>query len=210
MKRTIKTRILTTIVFLLTISAANAQSPFTFGIKVGLNYSSNVGVDNADYKFGPNIGVTMDIRLTQNIYLLSGLEYSVKGSKGEVYIESEDLIYSTNENPAYIQLPVHVGYMLPVSKEVRLVFHGGPFIAYGVGGRNKREWSNGNKDEIDYFSDAGHVSKFDFGIGLGVNAEYNRFVASLGYDRGLRNFNPQANDGKTRTSNFYFTVGYLF
>lgn len=208
MKTLFKTIFLSLIFILATALAVNAQSAFTFGAKVGANYSNNVGVDNSDPKFGLNFGVTMDVRLSRNIYLLTALEYTVKGSKGDNYRVEEDVVYSTKETPTYLQIPIHVGYMLPVSREVRLIFHAGPFMAYGIGGKNDRKWSNGNSDKIDFFGVG--VGKFDWGLGLGVNAEYNRFVASLGYDRGLRNYIPDYNDGKSRTSNFYFTIGYLF
>lgn len=207
MKTFVKTTLIATI--LLVGSIVNAQNQVaTFGIKAGLNYSGQHGVSTSDNKIGFNVGITLDFRLSTHMYLLTGLEYTVKGAKSK-YTDEGGQPATRKETPAYLQLPLHVGYMFPVSRDIRLVVHAGPYVAYGLGGNNKiNEPTNGGKSEIEYFGD--NISKYDWGLGVGVNAEYNRIVLGLGFDRGLRNFAPIYNDGKARTKNFYLTLGYLF
>lgn len=190
---------------------ANAQeSAARFGVKAGLNYSGNHGKDvNSNSKIGLNIGVTLDFRLTQEMCLLTGLEYSVKGAKGKEYIDGNRKIQST-DNPAYLQLPLHFGYRFFVSDFI-LTAHGGPFMAYGIGGKVniKVKPADGGPTEetkIDFFGVG--VGKFDYGVGLGVNGEYRKFVVDLGYDLGLRKAAKEFNEGMTK--NGYLTVGYKF
>ncbi|MFV0536613.1 MAG: porin family protein [Dysgonomonas sp.] len=185
---------------------ANAQeSVARFGVKTGINYSGQHGVTASKNKFGFNAGITLDFRLSPHIYLLTGLEYTIKGAKSDDTSDKS----GTFETPTYLQLPFHVGYMYPVSREVRLVVHAGPYMAYGIGGKVEiNNSTGGEKSKIDYFGV--NVGKFDWGLGLGLNVEYNSFVLGTGYDRGLRNFAPIHNDGKARTKNLYMTLGYLF
>lgn len=206
MKTFIKTTLIATILLISNISNAQNQI-ITFGIKAGLNYSRQAGVSDSKYGLGYNIGLTLDFRASQRIYILTGLEYTVKVSKGDKANPEVPSFLRSKIDPTYLQMPLHVGYMFPISREVRLMVHAGPYAAYGVRGEYK--WIHTDRtEEGDYFGIG--VGKFDWGLGLGVNAEYNRVVLGLGYDRGLRNFAPDYNEGKARTSNFYLTLGYLF
>lgn len=201
------------ILFLLGVSVlANSQNKVAvFGVRTGINLAGFDGVDNSKTRVGFNLGVTADFRLSDYIYLLMGLEYTAKGAKGELYTESLGLTYKSTDKPAYLQMPIHVGYLWAINRDFRLMFHGGPFIAYGLGGKKNQEYiydTRVDREDIDFFGIG--VGKFDFGLGAGVNVEYDRYVLGLGYDRGLKNFAPDYNDGKGRTRNIYITLGYLF
>lgn len=211
MRAAIKTSIFVILLSLMGVSTVFSQeSIITFGVKAGLNLSTQAGVSSSKHKIGYNLGVTVDFRLSREIYLLTGLEYTIKGARSDGWVTSDDrdpYYFETKEFPAYLQVPLHIGYMFPVSREVRLMFHAGPYVAYGTGGKTKWIYTN-EETELDYFGVG--IGKMDWGLGLGVNGEYNRFVASLGYDRGLRNFIPNRHEGKARTSNIYLSFGYLF
>lgn len=199
--------------FLLLGITANAQeSAARFGVKAGLNYSGYTS-SGPGHKVGLNIGVTLDFRVSSSWYILTGLDYLVKGGKGS-YMGDYDEIpgkITNSETPTYLQLPLHVGYKLPVSREIDVMFHGGFYLAYGIGGKVHTEFesSEGNiskEHKMDYFGVG--VGKGDYGIGLGANVEFRKFVASLGYDMGLRKPAKMYGDGKI--TNAYFTIGYKF
>lgn len=64
--------------------------------------------------------------------------------------------------------------------------------------------------EHDTFSDA-ILKKFDFGLGLGVGAEFGKINVGLGYDLGLLDISQMGDSNyPIRTQNAYLTVGYKF
>lgn len=201
MKTIIKSGLIA-IALLVGISVSAQDKPLTFGVKAGMNLS-NVGgdADGTDAKIGFNAGVTMDYGFTPDIYLLTGLELTTKGYKADDDFSS---------NLMYLQLPVHVGYKLAVTDATKIVFHAGPYIAYGIGGKTKFN-EDGEKYKYDSF-DA--FKKFDFGLGLGVGAEFGKLGVGLGYDFGLLNIMDseiaELEDITVRNMNAYLTVGYKF
>lgn len=194
MKTTFKT-CLVAIALLIGVNTYAQDQPITFGVKAGVNLS-NVGGDasGTDAKIGFNAGVTLDYGFTPDVYLLTGLQLTTKGFK--VKVLSEKL----TSNLMYLQLPVHVGYKLTVAEATKIVFHAGPYAAYGIGGKTEGEKS---------FQD-GAYKKFDFGVGLGVGAEFGKIGVDLGYDFGLANINDTDVDGKLKNMNAYLTLGYKF
>lgn len=199
MKTIIKSGLIA-VALLVGISVNAQDKPLTFGVKAGINLA-NVGgdLDDTDAKIGFNAGVTMDYAFTPDIYLLTGLELTTKGFK----VDGGD-VGEMKANLMYLQLPIHVGYKLAVTDATKIVFHAGPYVAYGIGGKTTLTLlgEKGKGDSFDVFKE------FDFGLGLGVGAEFGKFNVGLGYDFGLANIND--GDGKVRNMNAYLTVGYKF
>lgn len=188
----------------------NAQNkPITFGVKAGLNLSNFSGdIEDTDPKLGFNVGVTADYAITNEVYLLTGLEFTMKGSKADGYIAGEKVTEKTN--PMFLQLPVHVGYKFSVTDETKIVLHAGPYVGYGIGGKIKYEVKeNGVKNSVDYdFFGKDRFKRFDFGLGLGAGAEFGKIGVGLGWDFGLTSLS--RGDDKVRTMNGYLTLGYKF
>lgn len=191
MKTTLKT-CLVAVALLIGINTYAQDKPVTFGVKAGVNLSNVSGdVDGSKAKVGFNAGVTLDYGFTSDVYLLTGLELTTKGFK----IKDED----GSANLMYLQLPVHVGYKLSIVEDTKIVFHAGPYVAYGIGGKTGGVDSFG-KDRFD---------AFDFGLGLGVGAEFGKIGVGLGYDFGLVNI-IDAGGANIKNMNAYLTLGYKF
>ncbi|MDL2303325.1 PorT family protein [Dysgonomonas sp. OttesenSCG-928-D17] len=220
--RTILKTSLVAIALLIGVSASAQDTPITFGVKVGANLSNFSGDLDMDAKFGFNAGVTLDYAFTPDVYLLTGLEFTTKGAKRKTGDNSFTM------NPMYLQLPIHVGYKLTVADNTRLVFHAGPYVAYGLGGKTTTKTA-GIKTKGDFFGSEkdGGYKRFDFGVGLGVGAEFGKINVGLGYDFGLLNIarggyegsfdlgdfgtiEIESSDYKVRNMNAYLTVGYKF
>ncbi len=200
MKTTFKT-CLVAIALLIGINTYAQDKPVTFGVKAGVNLSNVSGEgDSGDAKIGFNAGVTLDYGFTPDVYLLTGLQLTTKGFK------VKDIDFTSNL--MYLQLPVHIGYKLTVAEATKIVFHAGPYAAYGIGGKTKIT-AGEDKGEGDSFQD-GAYKKFDFGVGLGVGAEFGKIGVDLGYDFGLANINDTNVDGKIKNKNAYLTLGYKF
>jgi hypothetical protein len=197
MKTVIKS-IVVTAALLLSISMF-AQVPVQFGVKAGLNLSN---ITDGTAKVGFNAGVTLDYNFTPNVALLTGLEYSLKGAKSD----GEDA--DVKLNLSYIQLPIHIGYKLPVAEGTNVVFHAGPYLAYAASG----SWKVGSLS-LDAFGDeateVAKLKRFDFGLGLGAGLEFGKIGVGLGWDFGLANI-ADTSDGSMKNQNAYLTVGYKF
>lgn len=199
----------------------NAQdNPFTFGVKAGVNMSNmNGDVTGNKVRFGYNIGVTVDYAINQDWYILSGLQYTTKGVNFDKIGGVKPSVHA-----AYLQLPIHAAYKLEVTPSTTLVFHAGPYLAYGINGKSKLGPNDDVEVDIEGIEDLeGLVNsllnkktntfdtfkRFDAGLGLGIGAEFGKIALDLGWDFGLVNILDKY-DGSVRNANAYLTVGYKF
>lgn len=185
----------------------NAQdNQFTFGVKAGVNMSNmNGDVNGNKVRFGYNIGVTLDYAINQDWYILSGLQYTTKGTNFDKVLGIKQSLHA-----AYLQLPIHAAYKLEVAPETKLVFHAGPYLAYGLNGKAKTTLKGNNNDyeagKTNTFDD---IKRFDMGLGLGAGIEFGKIGIDLGWDYGLLNIVKEG-EGTIRNGNAYLTVGYKF
>src|SRR5690554_5278545 len=188
------------------VTAVSAQ--VSLGVKGGINMSNLYGdeLDNENVKIGFNVGLLADIDFSFNSAIQTGLFFTTKGYK----YDSGNLDYT--ENLMYIQLPIHYAYKIDVSPGTRVVFHAGPYVAYGVGGSRKASVGNisGEWDVDKIFGDALRQYKpFDAGLGLGVGAEFGPILVDLGWDMGLVSIS-NSDNGDIKNQNAYLSVGYKF
>lgn len=200
MKKRFSTWVLAMTALVICTGTVNAQDKFaTFGIKGGANLSSMSGdIKKTDYVFKYQFGITADLALTENVYIITGLDLQTKGTKSKPH-GAADVKY----NPMYLQLPVHAAYKLDISNNNRLVFEAGPYVAYGISGKMK---SDGHK--VNIFGDD-RFKRFDMGIGTAVGVEFGSIVVKGGYDFGLLDV-CKISGVKARNHNAFVTLGYHF
>lgn len=177
--------------------AISAQVPVSLGVKAGANLS-NFSKGGLDARFGFNAGLTADINFAPSMYVLTGLEFTMKGAK---YKEGGAKI---THSPMYLQLPIHFGYKLEVMPGTNLVFRAGPYMAYGIAGKSKMEGAGIFDYDRDFFS--GGTKKFEVGLGGGVGAEFGKIGVTLGYDHALT----KVWDSGAKNHNAYLSLGYKF
>ena len=189
---------------LVTSVSMSAQLPVSFGVKAGMNLSEIQKIDD-NVKVGFNIGVTAEVSLPSSFYLMSGLEFTTKGTKGKnTIIDASGPMSKATYNAMYLQLPIHAGYKLDLVPGTKLIFRAGPYLAYGVGGKVK--WDIKNYGEHDMFND--DSNRFDIGIGGAVGVEFlNKISVSLGADQGLTKI---FKDTSTKNRCAHISVGYKF
>ncbi len=202
-------RLVLVVAMLAIVTGASAQ--LNLGVKGGVNMSNFYGddLDDQNVKIGFHVGLAADYEFAYNSAIQTGLFFTTKGAK---YSESVgDASADFTVNPMYLQLPVHYAYKLDVTPGTRIVFHAGPYVAYGIGGKSKLSGSLGDWDgetEWDVFGDDG-FKRFDAGLGLGVGAEFGPILLDLGWDMGLVNI-ADSNSGDIKNQNAYLSVGYKF
>lgn len=186
------------VVLTISIGQANAQEKrIAFGLKVGEDLSTFTGdLKDTKYTFKYQAGITIDIALTENIYILTGMDFHMKGTNSK----SEP---SIKYNPLYLQTPAHIAYKFKLSPSAKFVINAGPYAAYGIGGKVKE----GN-ESLKIFGD-NRLTRLDYGVGGGIGFELSIFCINAGYDFGLKNIS-DIKDCKINNQNAYLTVGIKF
>lgn len=225
-----------------TIKAQESQSPWTFGVKAGVNASTfkvqdGSSLSNTEGIAGFNGGVTVEYALRNNFFLSSGLEFTTKGADYSTgffqmpYLEGDNtIVYAYSKDSRrlrYLQVPLTIGYRIPVSKNVNITFNAGAYFALGVSGKGTRQLSlmniNADGTSNTTFSEGQTNKKGDTDYGLlgGIGVEYKKLSLNANYEYGLRSlytgesyhtgnsYNTLRNDA-WRNRNLVFSVGYKF
>lgn len=159
---------------------ANAQSTDSFirlGVKGGANFSNIIKDDgnnnfNTDYLVGFNAGVTLDIKLLENLAFTPELLYSTKGYK------TESTLGKFTQTTHYIDVPILASIRL--AQGLNLV--AGPQVSFLLSTNNKFESGFGTieqetiEDESDRFKKsilAGVIgARFDVSDKVGIFGRY--------------------------------------
>lgn len=179
-------RIYLFLVVMASILSLNAQN-FRLGITGGMNLNS---VTNENSKVGYHVGVKGEyfFKEDKGLYLDMGIMLTNKNWETPFYYDNASQTASKwSSNPHYLHIPVHIGYMVPVSKKVSLFVNAGPYMGVGLFG--KYTAISGDKTVTvtdNIFKD--YLKRFDYGIGGKIGIEYARHLQlSIGYDWGLKN-----------------------
>lgn len=158
-------------------SAVAQDKSLSIGIKGGVNRADFKGdAKDVDGKLKYQVGLTVDIEMTNNLYLQTGVEFHQKSLKYKPELEA-----STKLNPMYLQVPLHLAFKLQLVQGVKLVVNGGPYVAFGLGGKVKEDGEKENIFAKDRFK------RLDYGVGAGAGVELGPLVLGVGYDFGLAN-----------------------
>lgn len=192
-----------------------AQAQTSFGITGGINFQNINGEeegDELDYKLktGFLLGVNAEIPVADDFYFQPGLQFAVKGAKGE---------NDTKINLNYLELPLNFLYK-PLLGEGHLLLGFGPYLAYGIGGKIKND--TGDMD-VEFKSDVKereenteYFAPFDAGANIFFGYEFsNKLSLQLNTQLGFVNMVPKDNgekpeDTSMKNTGFGFSVGYRF
>lgn len=200
----------TLLIVLVAFGISNAQ--IKFGPKIGINLA-NVSISPEDEELETkmttlfSVGLLADVGFTENVGLQTGLMYSAKGFKVDEQDDEFDFGLKMNATFNYLELPIHFVYKLN-----SLQIYAGPYVAYGLGGKNKVEWTFDDETETDegkFVSKLGEVSfedfeeleddesflnALDYGLNFGLGYELNGILINAGYSLGLGNVMPKYED----------------
>lgn len=200
----------------------------SLGVKAGVNLSnlSNEGPD-MDARVGYQFGFVGEYQLKNNFFLHGSLNLTSKGAKykneksgdinGDGYGFNDYYSIKTTWNATYLELPVMIGYKVGVTDGLAIKFMGGPYIAYGIGGKiSAKGYSNmenldgsftrsDESGKIDTFSSE-TLKRFDAGLSGAVSLEYSKFTFTLGYQYGITDISQGTNSIRNR--NAFATIGY--
>lgn len=111
-------------------TVANAQN---FRIKGGINFNQLRPINpSPGYSYHPTqgiyVGVLGEIRLTDQLCLLTGLAVSTKSYSYNH--QGDNFSMSGENNFAFLEVPLHAQYNFPLWDELSLFIGAGPFLAW--------------------------------------------------------------------------------
>ena len=162
--------------------------------KFGMNFSNMTKIDESKALPGFTLGVGMDYGFNENWSLQSGLMISSKGFK---FKEGD---WKDKYRPIYLDIPILAAYKFNISDNTKFVINAGPYLAIGLGGKNKET----DEEDIKLFDKDGYDWKrFDLGIQYGIGLELSdRYLINLTGQNGFISV-----DGGDDPKNMTFTIG---
>jgi hypothetical protein len=113
-----------------------------------------------------------------------------------------------NSSISYIEVPVNIAYALPVGESGNLVLAAGPYVAYGLSGRNNFDVLVSGQplpvdDAFEFGSESGQVKRFDYGGNLSVGyLTDGGLMLKANYSLGLANLSNEG-DGSSYKNNYF-------
>lgn len=165
------------------------------GVKIGTNIAKLNFAEDEDYieiksLIGLNIGALYEMQLSEKFSLQGELQFIQKGSRAEDIDFDEK--YSIRFN--YIDLAVMSKYYLTnIGESTRLYLSATPYLGYAINGKYEEEYDNRTFSESIDFKEDG-ISRFDFGIGLGIGLNRNNWFLDVRYNIGLQNLDNYEDD----------------
>ncbi len=186
----------------------------TFGLRAGLNISTIGGEDTSDTKtkFGFRSGVSADFNIVRSFSINSGLFFTQKGCKGDIWDEVNGGLVSAECRMTmnFIELPVYLSYHLNFDALNSTQFFFGPYFDFGIYGKMTADAKSGSQKasaSVNVFDDPYEFKRFHAGLGLGASHTYGNFVFGLSYQWGLTDV---VGGVDNHWNNFNVSVGYNF
>ncbi|MDR1202546.1 MAG: PorT family protein [Tannerellaceae bacterium] len=202
---------------------------FSFGINGSLT-SSGMSVPAENMKTGIKMGLFADYTFSNRIVLISGLDYVIKGANGlrsNVNYSPQMKIFDIQLG--YIQLPVSIGYKINLKDNFSIVPSVGFYCAYGVHGNSKVQSFSFDAEGADKYienswnpykktvcNDWGKTTltaldRFDMGLTFGLQADFNKILCKINYDRGfILGWNGFGNIKDVRNKSISVGFGFRF
>src|ERR1700741_2029790 len=130
-----KTRIIAVIMLISMNVAAHSQI-----LRGGINFANVTITDSGDIDENKTltsfqVGFSGDLKIIPFLFFQPGIIFTGKGSKTEAGETTDATYYRATTNPYYIEIPAN--FVLKSPGPIRLFVGAGPYIAIGVGGKNK-------------------------------------------------------------------------
>ncbi len=193
---------------ILATGAAMAQEKFTFGPKIGVDYTHYWG-ENVEHGGHLNYqaGVFMEYRFTSKFSIAPEVVFAAQGGKYDFKrnIEGIDVELKETDHVNYINVPVMLKYYVAPALSIDF----GPQVGFNVYSKNTSEGKIASESGKNT-TDMKEVTKsVDFGLGLGLTYNITSDVFVQGrYTMGLTDVFDYDHSGKN--GNAQIAIGYRF
>jgi len=196
------------------IGAFAQGSAMGFGIKAGVNFPKyNYTGSNSSYESNSNVSsfhVTgfLDAPLVSNILSVQpGISLQGKGA------EVSGTLGTYSQNTMWIEVPVNLVAKMPTGGSGNFFVGAGPYVGFGISGKNKySNWIGTTEEEFD-FGKNGTLKSTDFGVNIIAGYQLNGgLMIHGGYGMGLSDIRGSNNEyfPDNRLTNRVWTVGLGF
>ena len=195
---------------ILATGAAMAQKQFTFGPKIGVDYTNYWGEDvEHGGQLNYQAGLFMEYRFTNKFSIAPEVVFAAQGGKftdkvswGEITLVDADVTHHVNN----INVPVMLKYYVTPALSIDF----GPQVGFNVySKRTMKAKSDLVRGEVKETKDMKSYTKdVDFGLGLGLTYNISDDVFVQGrYNMGLTKV---FDEGNAKHSNAQISIGYRF
>ncbi len=229
------------LIVLLTITSIQIQGQIHFGIKGGINVSNfhvKADKDIDDILFYLNqtnfhMGFLTEIQINNKFSIQPELLFSAKGAIHKACVESVRInpipgymapskdISKATYSIYYIELPIYFKTMFEAGKSGDFTIGIGPYVSYGIRGRNKGDAivDTSHPTEINWDRDLfvggdfynAFLKHFDVGLSGFVGYELDMGIfTTISYDMGLYNIKKNNDNIKLNNRTFSVSIGYKF
>ena len=187
---------------ILATGAAMAQKQFTFGPKIGVDYTHFWGEDvNHDGQLNYQAGLFMEYRFNDKVSIAPEVVFAAQGGKMK-WVDGV-IGVNTTYNLNYINVPVMLKFYVAPSLSIDL----GPQLGVNVYKKATDKWTYDGKDLKDTYELNG-VKTVDFGVGLGLTYNIAKDVFVQGrYTMGMTDV---FENSKAKNGNAQIAIGYRF
>ena len=199
------------------VGAFAQGQPLGFGVKAGVNfpkynYSGSNSTIETSSATSFHVTAFLDAPLVGNyLYVQPGVSLQGKGAKfAEGTAFGNDI--SVTQNTMWVEVPVNLVAKLPTGLAGQVFVGAGPYVGFGLSGKNKVSGGNGNSDEFGDFKFGNDEDLKGTDFGLNFIAGYqlgSGLMIHGGYGLGLTNLTPDGG-GNLKTTNRVWTVGLGF
>ena len=178
------------IALLLGLSTTICHSQVKINIQGGTGLTGITKNENYNANFGYRFGVGVELPIDKTWAMQTGLQFlnrSYSVDEGITALGTNEegkqtymvLGIDSKINGIYLQVPIKVAAYLPLNNNCGFQFSGGPYIAYGIGGKSKVNWILASQDKND------GLKRLDIGLSLGVDFKYKQLFAGIGAEYGF-------------------------
>jgi hypothetical protein len=203
-------KVLSLIVLLTFVSFAQVK----FGITGGVNFSNFYGEDakERDTRTGLSVGLFID-NDSDGWGFNPQLLYSMKGAKqssSETSMGGVVTEYELTSKYDYIEIPLLIRYVIPMTGNVEPVLHAGPYVGYLASSRNKVSVTESGRTydiEKEIKKQFGVDAGLRLGAGVKIQLAEHQIGLSVDYSFGFFNLNDYT---EAKNSCFSIMAAYSF
>lgn len=204
---------------LLTLALLLTFSGYAQGLRYGLTGAMNlsryaISIDGVEYSPENRIAFKAGFRMeldasfiAEGFYMDMEALISSRGAKLTSWIDQTKV--QSTIRPYYIELPLHIGYQMQLSRNLDFFTSFGPYFSIGIFGDDEVKY-DGKTYKPESFRD-GALRRFDFGVGIKGGFEmFDHYRLYFGYDWGLINAQKDSDGAKSFNRNFFVGAAYMF
>ncbi len=184
----------------MTVLTITASAQVEKGMRYGITFTGTMSkyseLPNAENTFGYAGGFILEYNFTPNVYLGSGLEFGLRGTKIQTLDVAGQSVLADGSLKSYnLIIPANVGGRVNLSDKVAIFGQIGPYASFA--------FKKAELQILGYGTIEGE--NFDWGFNGKIGVEFCQIQLFGGYELGMKEIWP----GGAKNRSIVFGVGYM-